>query len=512
MGPVSANEAQDPNSPGNSRLRALMPWLVALVAAAHAATFLGYGPCDDDFIAYCYARNLVEGHGLVFNLGERVEGFSAPGWMLAAAAMVALGIHPAQFSIAVSILAFAALAFAVAVLWQRRLPDDRWAAPAWLVAASPSLAWHSILGLGTVPLAALVTVAIERWDHARRTSRAPLAACALLGVAALLRNEAILFALPLVWSELRARRWLGPVLAFVPLAGWQAFRLAYFGRWVPITYTVKKLDFFTDLRLGLEYLAESSAATGLVLVLALGLVALSRRPRGEDPPLRAALLASTVFVLYVVYVGGDFFPLGRFFAPVLPLALLAGCLGFRTLFPQVRGVAAGAVVVAALGFEQVQQGLREHLYLTHLGSEPRWEAMGREVARRVPPDTKVALAPIGCFKWASRLYVVDMLGLTNTAIAQAPPDPNITIKGHIRYDADWVLAQRPEMIIIGTGWFDVDERGQRELKASSWEGTLLAHPRLASDYVALELDIEGSYPLVFFWRRDVPWPQGARQT
>ncbi|NUP97057.1 MAG: hypothetical protein HUU28_12930 [Planctomycetaceae bacterium] len=509
---MSANEPQEPISPGNSRLRALMPWLVALVAAAHAATFLGYGPCDDDYIAYCYARNLVEGHGLVFNLGERVEGFSAPGWMLAAAGTIALGLHPAHFSIVVSVLSFAAIAFTIAVLWQRRRPQDRFAAPAWLVAASPALAWHSILGLGTVPLAALVTFAIERWDQARRTGRVPVTACALLGVAALLRNEAILFALPLVWSELRARRWLGPLLAFAPLAGWQAFRLAYFGRWVPITYTVKKLDFFTDLRLGLEYLAESSAATGLVLALALGLVALARRPRDEDPVLRSATLVSTVFALYVVYVGGDFFPLGRFFVPILPLALLVGCLGFHGLFPQVRGLAAVGAVVLALGFEQVQQGLREHLYLTHLGSEPRWEAMGREVARRVPPDTKVALAPIGCFKWASRLYVVDMLGLTNTAIAQAQPDPNITIKGHIRYDADWVLAQRPEMIVIGTGWFDVDEHGQRELKASSWEGTLLAHPKLASDYVALELDIEGSYPLVFFWRRDVPWPQGARRT
>ena len=32
--------------------------------------------CDDAFISFRYARNLVEGHGLVFNVGERVEGYS----------------------------------------------------------------------------------------------------------------------------------------------------------------------------------------------------------------------------------------------------------------------------------------------------------------------------------------------------------------------------------------------------------------------------------------------------
>ena len=31
--------------------------------------------CDDAFISFRYARNLLEGHGLVFNPGEFVEGY-----------------------------------------------------------------------------------------------------------------------------------------------------------------------------------------------------------------------------------------------------------------------------------------------------------------------------------------------------------------------------------------------------------------------------------------------------
>src|SRR5690606_452754 len=32
--------------------------------------------CDDAFISFRYAQNLIDGHGLVFNAGERVEGYT----------------------------------------------------------------------------------------------------------------------------------------------------------------------------------------------------------------------------------------------------------------------------------------------------------------------------------------------------------------------------------------------------------------------------------------------------
>ena len=37
---------------------------------------------DDSFISYRYAANLAAGHGLVFNHGEWVEGYSNPMWVL----------------------------------------------------------------------------------------------------------------------------------------------------------------------------------------------------------------------------------------------------------------------------------------------------------------------------------------------------------------------------------------------------------------------------------------------
>ncbi|HXF48671.1 MAG TPA: hypothetical protein VNL73_04495, partial [Verrucomicrobiae bacterium] len=37
---------------------------------------------DDAFISFRYIRNFLDGHGLVFNVGERVEGYTNFFWIM----------------------------------------------------------------------------------------------------------------------------------------------------------------------------------------------------------------------------------------------------------------------------------------------------------------------------------------------------------------------------------------------------------------------------------------------
>ena len=48
------------------RLLWFLPWVALLGYLTHVAWFL----TDDAFISFRYVRNLLEGHGLVFNRGE----------------------------------------------------------------------------------------------------------------------------------------------------------------------------------------------------------------------------------------------------------------------------------------------------------------------------------------------------------------------------------------------------------------------------------------------------------
>src|SRR6187455_126606 len=74
------------------RTRTVLGLAAAVFACAAVLVFRASGPCDDDFIVYRYARNLVEGHGLVFTDGARVEGFTCPAWMVLVAGALALGV------------------------------------------------------------------------------------------------------------------------------------------------------------------------------------------------------------------------------------------------------------------------------------------------------------------------------------------------------------------------------------------------------------------------------------
>ncbi|HEV8268789.1 MAG TPA: hypothetical protein VGR00_11160, partial [Thermoanaerobaculia bacterium] len=73
---------------------------IVLLAVAAAALVLAnawrYAPYvqDDSYISLRYARNLVEGHGLVFNPGERVEGYTNLLYVLFSAVFIRLGLDP----------------------------------------------------------------------------------------------------------------------------------------------------------------------------------------------------------------------------------------------------------------------------------------------------------------------------------------------------------------------------------------------------------------------------------
>ena len=119
--------------------RRALRFLGASVAALPLLTllFVPIRTIDDAFITFRYARNLASGNGLVFNLGERVEGATSLSWTLLLAAAETLRL-PIEAAALVLGAAFALLALREAYLLGRRLG----ASPAACVAAVALVAVH----------------------------------------------------------------------------------------------------------------------------------------------------------------------------------------------------------------------------------------------------------------------------------------------------------------------------------------------------------------------------------
>ena len=62
---------------------------------------------DDAYISFIYARNWVEGHGLVFNPGEHVEGYTNFLWTVLMAIPIRIGLDPVIFGYFVSMGCYA---------------------------------------------------------------------------------------------------------------------------------------------------------------------------------------------------------------------------------------------------------------------------------------------------------------------------------------------------------------------------------------------------------------------
>ena len=341
----------------------------ALLAGGARAASLWW-TTDDAFISFRYARNLVEGLGLVFNAGERVEGFTNLLWTLWVALGLRFGLDAEAWANAWGIVAYLAT-IALAGLAPLALARDRGEArPRLLPLAALGAALHedwavyATGGLETSAFTFLLTAGFCLvWAaHGRPRGAAP--AGLVMALAALTRPDGLLPAALLgVWLASRGRWRRAAVYAGVFALIWlpaNLWRASYYGDFLPNTYYAKSagLAWWTQ---GWRYVGLYYERYGVLLLAPLALLAalgLGRSRQRRAPAesgassieaAAAALAVATAYTLYVARVGGDFM-YARLLIPTAPLLLLALELGWDRLFGGRRALATafGAVALVAL--------------------------------------------------------------------------------------------------------------------------------------------------------------------
>ncbi|HKP60030.1 MAG TPA: hypothetical protein VJV78_25070 [Polyangiales bacterium] len=280
---------------------------------------------DDAYIGFRTVDNFVQGLGLTWNPGQRVQAFTHPAWFFVVSAAYACTREMYYTAIGLSV---AVSAFAL-VLLARSLGRDVWAALPALVALGFSRAFvdYSTSGLEN-PLSHLLLVA---WAIAlRRPER--VAFDLLSGLIVLNRFDLALLIGPtwlwVMWQRHAAgsdRRRLLTHLAYAcgPLLVWFTFATFYFGFALPNTAYAKLgvkiplADRYAQGFLYLLLLISTDPASALLLLLAL-LFAW----RSPDTLQRTLALGIAVYLIYLGYIGGDFMA-GRFFSvPVVAASVV----------------------------------------------------------------------------------------------------------------------------------------------------------------------------------------------
>ena len=439
--------------------RRLLVVLIAAVALARG-WWLRFVQ-DDAFISFRYARHLAEGLGLVYNPGERVEGYTNFLWTLAMAPATALGIDIVAWSEGLSLASFAA-ALALTHALARRWHGERAALAALaLTALNASFDAYATGGLETMFGIAWVLAAVAALAAGRIVPAALATAAAVMT-----RMDASLLLLPFWTAALfpsgvrsfRFRPFAQASALLLPLVGgWMLARHAYYGGWVPNTFLIKGdvSPVRGLLYIGLFHLLYGFAAACPALWRAL-------RTRRLVTP---AVAAVALWQAYLVLVGGDFMEF-RLFLPCFPL--LAICTG-AALFPDGAGpVAPSSRLVSAALLALAVAGLPWLLPPRLIQTVPDLKAYCAEMAdgartlREIlgpdAKDVKLAITCAGVLPYLTELPTLDLPGLNDRDVATdgAPVKP-----------AHAWLGNRPGHCRIAT-WDQVEAKGVNLLINYAW--------------------------------------------
>ncbi len=458
---------------------------------------------DDAFVTFRTVDNFVRGHGLRWNVAERVQGFTHPLWalLLCAAQLVTREIFYTVYAVS-ALIAFAT----VGVLASRiALTSAHAVVAVFALSLSRAVIEYSTSGLENVLTHGLLIG--FAWVYFSGPIDRPRFRRLMWITGALLLNrmDAVwLVIAPAMYSGVLAyRAQVTPrqlmrdvIVGTSPFALWLLFSLVYFGFPFPNTAYAKLntgISAAESWHQGFFYalsLLNTDPASVLCLTSAIALSA-----RRSTPVLdRMWLLGALLYSVYAMRVGGDFMQ-GRFFsAPVMIAAvtIARAALPLHTVSMQLACLGSLALIVVGVEYPPpVPNSVRgvsnergHYFKETSLVSARRvadppdhpWARQGAKAAadNRGPVVRNV----IGLFGWKAgpSLHIVDMFALTDPLLARIPA----------KRDVQWRVGHFER--VIPKGYLDTIRTGEPRMRDKA----------LGRYYAALHTVIAGP---IWSWER-----------
>lgn len=447
-----------------------------------------YNLFDDAMVSMRYAWNLAHGNGLVWNVGERVEGFTNPLWVVFMAAWHLLPLSAPQISLAIQVSGGVFLAVNILVIYKivQHLSDDLLALAAALIMVAfygPLDVW-GLLGMEVSVLTLILSLSawiVLTHDLSRWSKWLYL----LLGVSTLVRIDMAVPAMLLIgflaftdrqnWKSHLA--WgVGTLVVF--LGGQTLLRYWYYGEWLPNTYTLKMVGLSPIIRIarGFWVLFELAWQMNWVVFLFPCAVFIFRRDKSVF--LLALLFAGQV--AYSTYVGGDAWEhrggANRFISTALPLwfALFGVTLsslrksietGLRLTAWKVAASHVVALILVAFSLWNANFLLADYRSIdkwllnrkpNYIESHEKYIRTALILERITLPGAKIAVTAAGTEPYyLPDRYFIDLLGKADKVIAREPIKSPVSLAGiaevrpgHMKWDYAYSLGElKPDVIV-----------------------------------------------------------------
>lgn len=456
---------------------------------------------DDAMISMRYAKNFADGNGLVWNIGERVEGYSNFLWTIIMGVVHFSGVPASDTSSYILLINGLFLLLTVAALL--KLTDllnagllTKFFSVGALLLNYNYLAW-SKAGFETSLLALMIISALCLIIRDIKSNKLNLITFFAISAISLVRADAIIFCVLLFLiyfsfslGKLRYFKYL--IISLIIPISHLLFRIFYYGELLPNTAFLKVIGFENRIINGTDYFISFLESYLLFLVLLLLLIIFIK-----DNLLRLTAITIIIYNVYVIYIGGDAFENFRFFIPVIPIILILGFVVTERLplyFITKIAISVLLLFNTPLLFPNYNNfSGPDHADIGNL-------EIGLLIKHNTPVETKVADFWAGTVFYFSERYGIDLLGKTDKHIARMQVSGGM-VPGHNKYDFEYSLNKYKPDLVVANFKIPVEESSMvlKSLGNYVFTGKLFFSKSFQENYYNWPIDIE-TFRTIFIYK------------
>lgn len=444
---------------------------------------------DDAYISYRYGKNLMSGNGLVYNQGEYVEGYTNFLWTVITAPftkikVVDVAVLSTILGLFISIFNILLLAL-ISKEFSRKITEYLKylvLLPSLFIALDDSIAFWAIGGMEFPIYTLFILGIIYNYFKLNEDPKHLRFIILFLVLCTLTRPEGnMIYAITVIHMFIFRKKITNFKKVFTSVILYYAlfclvyygFKFFYYGQIIPNTFYAKGVtDWKMNILLGSKYLA---LCVGTRLYIFIFILFIPFKKVIREYKFSYLIMFSSVYIIYLVAVGGDWMIANRFFVPILPLLYILSVIGFINVIMKIKlyyknemkakKFANMAIIVISIVLFTVTLGFLEYKQLiikdNNARYEMQWSMFGKWLKNNEPANTIIAVGPAGKIPYYSELYTIDMWGLNDEHIAKR--NSTRLQAGHKKFDFEYVLSRNPKYIIGYAGFTDDDmpERYQK---------------------------------------------------